>query len=138
MAAKLAKALDDLGCKDKELSVLLTDDARIRELNERYRGKSGATNVLSFPQTEGDDAVFATDMLGDVVVSVETAAREATIQGCSLESRVYRLLCHGLLHLVGNDHEKSEQESSRFFAMEERLVNLQCPSQPAAERLVRV
>lgn len=124
MAARMAKVLRDLGCDDNELSVLLTDDAGIAELNERYRGKTGPTNVLSFPQRDGDGPVFAANMLGDVVVSVETADREAVAQNCTLELRVYLLLCHGLLHLLGYDHEVSEEQASRFFRMEERLAAL--------------
>lgn len=135
MAARLAKALSDLGCEDKELSVLLTDDARIGELNERYRGRKGPTNVLSFPQADETGPALPTGMLGDVVVSVETAAREAADQECSLESRVYHLLCHGLLHLLGYDHEESGEQAERFFAMEERLADLHgaaAPSGPPA------
>jgi rRNA maturation RNase YbeY len=104
--------------------VVLADDAWVADLNERYRGKKGPTNVLSFPQKDDFFPSFAGDMLGDIVVSVETAAREAAVEGCSLESRVYRLLCHGLLHLLGYEHEGSDEEASRFFADEEHLVGL--------------
>lgn len=124
ITARMAKVLRDLGCEDMELSVLLTDDAGIAELNGRYRGKTGPTNVLSFPQRDGACPGLASNMLGDVVVSLETAAREAAGQNCSLEFRVYILLCHGLLHLLGYDHEASEEQASRFFRMEERLAAL--------------
>jgi probable rRNA maturation factor len=123
--AKLAKALKDLGCKDRELSVVLSDDAWIADLNKRYRDKKVPTNVLSFPQADEFLPSLAGKMLGDIVVSVETAAREAALEGCSLESRVYRLLCHGLLHLLGHDHEGSEEEATRFFEMEEHLAGLE-------------
>jgi rRNA maturation RNase YbeY len=123
--AKLAEVLKDLGCEDKELSVVLADDAWISELNERYRGKRGPTNVLSFPQEDEFIPSIAGDMLGDIVVSVETAAREAEMEGCSLESRVHRLLCHGLLHLLGYQHEGSEAEAALFFEIEEHLAGLQ-------------
>jgi rRNA maturation RNase YbeY len=113
-----------LDCDDKELSVVLADDAWISELNEHYRGKRGPTNVLSFPQKDVFSPSFADNMLGDVVVSVETAAREAALEGCSLDSRVLRLLCHGLLHLLGYEHEGSEEEASLFFQIEEHLAGL--------------
>jgi rRNA maturation RNase YbeY len=80
--------------------------------------------VLSFPQKDDSIPSFAGDMLGDIVVSVETAAREAEIEGRSVESRVHRLLCHGLLHLLGYEHEGSEAEAALFFEIEERLAGL--------------
>jgi rRNA maturation RNase YbeY len=112
-----------LDCNNKELSVVLADDAWISELNQRYRGRSGPTNVLSFPQEDAFTASFTGNMLGDIVVSVETAAREAAVEGCSLESRVHRLLCHGLLHLLGYEHEGSEREAALFFEIEDRLAD---------------
>jgi rRNA maturation RNase YbeY len=121
--ARLAKVLKDLDCNNKELSVVLADDAWISELNQRYRGRSGPTNVLSFPQEDAFTASFTGNMLGDIVVSVETAAREAAVEGCSLESRVHRLLCHGLLHLLGYEHEGSEREAALFFEIEDRLAD---------------
>ena len=121
----MAKALSALGCEGKELSVLLTDDARILRINEYYRGIKSPTNVLSFPQLEDHGPRFADHMLGDVVVSVDTAAREAVEQECSLELMVYRLLCHGLLHLLGYDHEKTEKDAAIFFRLEESLARLQ-------------
>ncbi len=124
MTAKLGKALKDLGCEAKELSVVLADDAWISDLNMRYRGKEGPTNVLSFPQEDESDHSFTGNLLGDIVVSVETAAREARIEGCSIEARVYRLLCHGLLHLLGYEHEGPQDQAARFFAAEEQLVGL--------------
>lgn len=104
--------------------MVLADDAWISELNEHYRGRSGPTNVLSFPQEDQFTPSFTGRMLGDIVVSVETAAREAELEGCSLESRVHRLLCHGLLHLLGYDHEGSEEEAALFFGVEDQLVDL--------------
>ncbi len=80
--------------------------------------------MLSFPQKDDSIPSFAGDMLGDIVISVETAAREAEIEGCSLESRVQRLLCHGLLHLLGYEHEGSEAEAALFFEIEEHLAGL--------------
>jgi pyridoxine 5-phosphate synthase len=109
------------GIPDAELSILLVDDPRIAELNSSWRRKSGPTNVLAFSLTEGDDAPMALNLLGDIVISVETAAREAEMERVSLHSRLQVLLVHGLLHLLGYDHERSEPEAERMFNREREL-----------------
>ncbi|WP_035253624.1 rRNA maturation RNase YbeY [Desulfatiglans anilini] len=109
-----------MGSEAKELSVLFVDDAEMAELNERYRSRSGPTNVLSFPMG-GDPLEPETVMLGDVVISVDTARREARAAGENLEEAVDRLLVHGLLHLLGYDHERGEAEASAM-EREERSV----------------
>lgn len=113
-----------MGFLDRELSVLLTDDSRISELNERYLGRAGPTNVLAFPMEGGPDPRVASEMLGDVVVSVETALRESKEQGRTLEETIDRLLVHGILHLLGYDHEVSPKEAERMEAEEERMMAL--------------
>ena len=105
-----------------ELSILLVDDKKIGELNRSWRRKSGPTNVLAFSLTEGDDAAMALNLLGDIVISVETAAREAGKEGISLHSRVQALLVHGFLHLIGYDHEKSDPEAVRMHDKERELL----------------
>jgi rRNA maturation RNase YbeY len=120
--AKLKKALNGLGCRDRELSVLLTDDRRIAELNERYRGKKGPTNVLSFSMQEGEPAPSGQGMLGDVVVSVETAIEESKKTAEPYERTVDRLLAHGILHLLGYDHERSAQEARRMRREEKKVI----------------
>lgn len=109
------------GRPEAELSVLLVDDEQIAELNRLWRSKKGPTNVLSFSLTEGDDVPMAMNLLGDVVISVDTAAREAKRQRISLHTRLQALLVHGFLHLLGYDHEKSEVEAARMEAREEEL-----------------
>jgi pyridoxine 5-phosphate synthase len=109
------------GIPDAELSILLVDDPRIAELNSSWRRKSGPTNVLAFSLTEGDDAPMALNLLGDIVISVETAAREAEMERVSLHSRLQVLLVHGFLHLLGYDHERSEPEAERMFNREREL-----------------
>jgi len=109
---KAERALEDLGCRDKELSILFTDDKHMAALNQQYRSKEGPTDVLSFPMTEDLDGetvptFFEPVMLGDVVVSVDTALRDAEELGQPFERTVDRLLIHGILHLLGYDHEKS-------------------------------
>lgn len=110
-----------------ELSVCLVDDAHIQELNRRYRGKDCPTDVLSFPQWEwqgepreatGDPAVT---LLGDVVISLETAARQAEEFGHSLQREVAFLVVHGVLHLLGHEHETAAGEE-RMRALEEEVL----------------
>ena len=82
-----------------ELSVVLADDARVRELNRDYRGRDAPTNVLSFPMPAGSG------LLGDVVFALETLQREAAAQGKAFSDHFAHLLVHGVLHLHGFDHE---------------------------------
>ncbi|MBV9263154.1 MAG: rRNA maturation RNase YbeY [Candidatus Eremiobacteraeota bacterium] len=91
-----------------DLSLSLVDDSRIRELNRDYRGKDRATDVLSFPLIAASDA-SPEPLLGDVVISVETARRQAAEYDASLQREIYRLLIHGLLHLMGHDHVASAE-----------------------------
>jgi probable rRNA maturation factor len=92
-----------------QLSVLLTDDAAIRRLNRDYRGTDAATDVLSFAQREGEQFAFASSEpahLGDVAISLETAERQAAERGVALGDELAHLLVHGILHLLGYDHER--------------------------------
>ena len=105
---KTRQILSGLGCDAHELSIVLTDDAQIAELNKTYRGRDEATNVLSFPMQEGDFADINPGLLGDVVISCETAQAEAVKAGINLSERMSQLLIHGILHLLGFDHESGE------------------------------
>jgi probable rRNA maturation factor len=115
-----------------ELSLVLTGDSPIRELNRAFRGKDRSTDVLSFPQLDDCAAVrpeyaaahHETEpaALGDVVISVDTALRQAEWLGVSPESRLRTLLIHGVLHLLGYDHEKSRADARRMFAQERDLA----------------
>ena len=119
---KLEKVLKDLGCHDKELSVVLTDNNRIAQLNERYLGKKGPTNVLAFPMSGGPMPLVESVMLGDVVISLDTALKESGEIGEPLDHTIDRLLIHGVLHLLGYDHEKSDKEAKRMEKEETRLL----------------
>ena len=121
-------ALVCMGRADHELSVLLTNDAYIRELNRDYRDKDAATDVLSFAQMEGDVFVSAVPILGDLVISLETAARQAVDCGHSLAAEVRILLVHGLLHLMGHDHLEDEERKKMARAEDDLLAAL--PSEP--------
>jgi probable rRNA maturation factor len=108
-----------------EVSILLADDRRIRELNRTYRGKDSATNVLSFPS--GDGAAPPAPgparpvLLGDIAVALETTAREAAAAGKPVADHLAHLLVHGALHLLGHDHEEAE-EALRMEAREVELL----------------
>lgn len=98
-----------------EVSMVLVDDARMAELNEKYRGITGTTDVLSFPMLEGDEGPEAGDpcdefLLGDIVISVPRAREQARACGHSLEEEMAFLAVHSMLHLLGYDHERSDQE----------------------------
>ena len=106
-----------------EFSVVLLDDAAMARYNEQYRHKQGPTNVLSFPAGGQDDGFAAPEgELGDILISVDTAKREAAEQGQSLHHRLTALIIHGLLHLTGYDHERSEEEAVRMWDYEQRLI----------------
>jgi probable rRNA maturation factor len=117
------KMLRHLGREEHELSVLLTDDAFIQTLNETHRGKDRPTDVLAFAQNEGEDMPSPMDqtLLGDVVISLDTAERQARGRKHSLMDEVSFLLAHGILHLIGYDHQTDEQESI-MNEMTSRLV----------------
>lgn len=117
---KAEAILSALGFNDEELSILLIDDERMASLNEEYRGKKGPTNVLSFSMREGEFGGL-TPLLGDVVISVETAFREAEDAAIALDERLSQLLVHGILHLVDYDHERSEEDAK---IMEKKSLEL--------------
>jgi len=112
--------LGALGIGDAELSVLLTDDPTIRVLNRRHRGKDSPTDVLAFPVDE-KPVVGSLRVLGDVVISLETALRQARSRRRALGAEVRFLLAHGLLHLVGYDHATRIQKR-RMDTATRRLV----------------
>jgi len=103
-----------------ELSILLVDDAAIAALNHRYRGRPRPTDVLAFSLLEGAHADRRGALLGDVVIGIETAARQARARRRTLDDEVARLLVHGALHLVGYDHVRSAE--ARIMRAQERRV----------------
>jgi len=120
-AKKLLAAVDE---PDSSLSLTLVDDEAIRELNRDHRGKDKPTDVLSFPMFEPGEAPHAgvERMLGDVVISIETARRQAAEYDATLQRELYRLLIHGLLHVMGHDHEEA-LERTAMEAQERRLAD---------------
>ena len=113
-----------MDCHDGELSILFTDDGHIAELNRHYLDREGPTNVLAFPMPGGPQPDVESGMMGDVVVSVDRAIHESREVGEPLEETIYRLLIHGLLHLLGYDHERSPEDARRMGNEQKRLLNL--------------
>jgi len=91
--------------KDAELSITFTDDIQMRELNRSYRQIDRTTDVLSFPQSEGPDFT----LLGDIVISIDTAKRHSVSYGVSLHEELKKLIIHGILHLLGHGHKKKKE-----------------------------
>jgi probable rRNA maturation factor len=120
-----ARMLRFLERDSAELSILLTDDAYIRTLNRDHRGKDRPTDVLAFPQeSETDGAPEPSEpgqLLGDVVISLDTAQRQARSRRRALLDEVSFLLAHGILHLVGYDHQ-DDAEEARMNAMTQQLM----------------
>lgn len=136
-AERMLRCLDLAGA---ELSIALTDDREIRELNRVFRHRDRATDVLAFAMREGEpigaraDAVLGrppSEMLGDVVVSVETARRQASRRRRPLEAEMRMLLAHGLLHLVGYDHQ-TKREASEMTAQTRKLCRAATTSGPGS------
>jgi len=113
-----------LGCPEGELSILIVDDPQIEVLNREYFNRYGPTNVIAFPMRAGRFSNIAPQLLGDVVISVETAAKEGKIAGISMEERFTQLLVHGILHLLGYDHEKTEQEAQEMEKKSNEILEL--------------
>ena len=127
LAARLARSarrlLRALGLERAELSVLLVSDREMRRLNHRWRGRDRPTDVLAFAQGEGP-AAAPDGLLGDVVISVDTARCQAAERGETLGREGERLLIHGLLHLLGYDHERSAADARRMQRRERALARL--------------
>jgi rRNA maturation RNase YbeY len=125
LAARLRRSaerlLAALRLPDAELSVLLVSDRAMRRLNRAWRGRDRPTDVLAFAQREGAGGA-PPGLLGDVVISVDTARRQAAERGARLAEEAERLLVHGLLHLLGYDHERSAAEAARMRRRERALA----------------
>ena len=120
LARRARRLLREVGRPDAELSLALVDDGAMAQLNERDRGRRGSTDVLSYSLLEGPHAAHRGRLLGDVVISLDTAAREARRGRRVLDDELLRLLIHGVLHLLGHDH--AEREEARAMRAEERRL----------------
>jgi probable rRNA maturation factor len=121
IAASILKALER---SQAELSVALVGDKEMRPLNSRYRKKNKTTDVLSFP---ADPSISANvGLLGDVIISVDQARRQARDRKTSLKKEIVTLLIHGILHLLGYDHERSQRQAKIMATLEQELFSHLC------------
>ncbi|HLA48645.1 MAG TPA: rRNA maturation RNase YbeY [Nitrospinota bacterium] len=120
--------LKKLGYLKSEISILFIDDMEMRILNKRYRGKDKTTDVLSFPQISDFKSAIRNPqfaiLLGDVVISLETAKRQAKESGHPFNREVIILLTHGILHLLGYDHEGDKKKAVEMRRKEKELMSL--------------
>jgi probable rRNA maturation factor len=116
------RILNGLGCHEHELSILLLDDDDMQQLNREYLSRDRPTNVLAFPMQGETKGNLYPLLLGDVVISTETAEREAQERGVPLEDEFALLLVHGILHLLGHDHEGSPEEATQMEAKEQAVL----------------
>lgn len=113
--------LNALGCPEDELSIVLVDDDQITVINMEYLNHQGPTNVISFSMREGDCGDINPQLIGDVVISMDTCAREAQSAEMPMDLRFDQLLIHGILHLFGYDHTQNE---SQALIMEQKSLEL--------------
>ncbi len=114
------RLLTAVGEGDSSLSIVLVGDERIRDLNREHRGKDKPTDVLSFSLVENGHEPAGERMIGDVVISIDTARRQAAGYEAPLQRELYRLLIHGILHVLGHDHEQPGER--REMEREERRL----------------
>jgi probable rRNA maturation factor len=105
-----------------EMGVIITDDPGIKILNKKYRGKNKPTDVLSFSMIEGADLLLKSPTLGDVVISLPTAVRQAEDYDVNLHQEILRLLIHGTLHLLGYDHENVSKKKADLMRKTEEQI----------------
>ncbi|MZG52568.1 MAG: rRNA maturation RNase YbeY [Nitrospinae bacterium] len=131
---KIGKVMDHLDCQDTEVSILLTGDKEIQGLNKEFRDIDQPTDVLSFPQNPDEDpSIPGEKFLGDIAVSLDTAKTQASEHGLALKEEIVLLLIHGILHLLGYDHEVSEQEDKKMRSKTRELFKLTFPEQILAD-----
>jgi rRNA maturation RNase YbeY len=120
LRSRAARALREVGQANSELSIAIVLDDEIAALNSEHRGERSATDVLSFSLLEGEHSDQRGKLLGDVVIGIGTAARQARAAHRGLDAEVARLLIHGILHLIGWDHEESAE--AKLMRAEERRL----------------
>jgi probable rRNA maturation factor len=119
------KILKILDCADKEISLSFVDDEKIKQLNKQYLGKDKATNVLSFSLQEDQYGNINPQILGDIVISVETAQKDAIQGNLTIAQEIDFLIIHGLLHLLGYNHENTTKKETNIMRQKEKkLFNL--------------
>ena len=120
-AIAAAASFVELPADETELAVMLTDDARIRELNREWRGQDKATNVLSFPAAQPPGETPQPLMLGDIAIAYETTRSEAEAEGKPFQNHLSHLAIHGFLHLLGYDH-LDDDEAEEMEGLERDIL----------------
>lgn len=113
------KLLKTLNCRDKEISLTFVDDEKIKNLNKQYLGKNKPTNVISFPLQEGEYCAINPNIMGDIVISTETAQRDALRGNLTLHQEIDYLIIHGILHLLGYNHENTTRKNINIMRQKE-------------------
>ncbi|HQV62724.1 MAG TPA: rRNA maturation RNase YbeY [Anaerolineales bacterium] len=108
---------------DADITIVLTDDAQLHELNKEFLGVDAPTDVLSFPASESDPET-GTPYLGDILISIPRATEQAQASGHSVEAEVQLLVVHGTLHLMGHDHAEAEEKARMWAAQAEVMSRL--------------
>lgn len=127
--AAIVRVAPELGNPRVCVSVQFADDAEVHELNREWRGKDKPTNVLSFPMLSRESLLALSpdgppELLGDLVLALETCGREAAEKGIALEAHATHLIIHGLLHLAGLDHETGPDEARAMEVLEIKALAL--------------
>jgi probable rRNA maturation factor len=115
------RILANLALPDAELSILLVDDAQIQDLNQRYLNRNKPTNVLAFSMKEGEFSTLHPQLLGDLVISVETARRQSDRFRLNKMEMITLLMVHGVLHLVGYEHERTRKGAREMTIKQKEL-----------------
>lgn len=121
-------------CTDKELDITLVDDPMIQVINKQYLGKDKPTNVISFSLQEGEFGNINPHLLGNIIISVETAGRDAQKGGLSFDEEIVFLIIHGFLHLIGYDHVNTSASNARKMKRKEKEL-FQTLMEPAVSNL---
>ena len=130
----IAIIMSHLDCSNQEVSILLTEDKDIRQLNQEFRGIDQPTDVLSFPQNADEDPSIPEEIiLGDIAVSLDIAKTQAKEHGLDFKEEIILLLMHGILHLLGYDHEISEKEETKMRNKTRELFKLVFPERMLAD-----
>jgi probable rRNA maturation factor len=132
LRSSLKRLMREIHCEESELGLLLVDDDQIREFNRAYLNRDRSTNVISFAMREGEFSDINPQLLGDIILSVETAHRDAAAGRLDFMDEVEFLIIHGLLHLLGYEHENTTVKEARRMKVREReLFSLLRQHEPA-------
>lgn len=123
LSEKLIYLMSETGNQDKMLSLFFCSEETIKELNNSYRGVNKSTDILSWLYDE-EDPIAEQETWGELVVCLDVCRRQAEKSGLSLKTELLRLTVHGLVHLMGYDHENSPEEEKRMLAREKELLSL--------------